>query len=80
MPLMLPAPVQRQVLDVGAERVADRGDDGVGAAVGGFGDHVAEAVDVVGVVADVGGDRHLSARRCRTLLLPARRSQPAVKL
>ena len=56
VPLMLPAPVgQRQVLDIGAERVADRGDDGVGAGVGGFRDHVAGIVDIVGVVAEAAG-------------------------
>ena len=42
---------QRQVLDVGAERVADAALHGVGALPGSLGDHVAGRVDHIGVVA-----------------------------
>ena len=49
--LMAADPVSGQVLDVGAERVADAALHGVGALAGSLGDHVAGRVDHIGVVA-----------------------------
>ena len=48
---------QRQVLDVGAERVGDGALDRVGAFAGALGDHVAGVVDDVGVVAGAAAHR-----------------------
>ena len=43
---------ERQVLDVGAERIGDRGQHRVGALAGVLDHHVADIVDHVGVVAE----------------------------
>ena len=58
---------QGQVLDVGAERVADAALDRVGALPGELGDHVAGRVDHVGVVAGTAviGCRCRRRRRAR---------------
>src|SRR5204863_501768 len=49
--------VEGQVLDVGAQRVADGGVDGVSAFIGVLAQHVADIVDKVGVVAGPAGHR-----------------------
>ena len=71
--LMSPLPVSVQVLDVGAERVADAALHRVGALRRPLGDHVAGRVDHVGVVAGAADHgvvagaaaRGRCCRRCR---------------
>ena len=63
VPLIAAAAGQGQVLDVGAERVGDRGLHGVGAGAASLGHHVAGVVDDVGVVAGAAG--HACRRRRR---------------
>ena len=55
VPLMLALPVSGQVVDIGAEREADRRLYRVGALVERLGHHVADVVDDVGIVAEAAG-------------------------